>query len=100
MVKKHIFALDIGTRSVVGVILEAVDNRLKILAAEAEEHHNRAMQDGQIHDIEEVARVVSRVRDRLEKGVKFPLKDVAVAAAGRALQTIRCRVESEIADNR
>lgn len=99
MVKKYIFALDIGTRSVVGVILQAVDNKLKILAAEAEEHHNRSMQDGQIHDIEEVARVVSRVKDRLEKRVKYPLKDVAVAAAGRALKTIRCRVETEISLN-
>lgn len=99
MNKKHIFALDIGTRSVVGVILEPVDKQLKILAAEAEEHHNRSMQDGQIHDIEEVAKVVSRVKTRLEKRTKLILRDVAVAAAGRALKTIRCWVETGLEQN-
>ncbi|MFZ3170817.1 MAG: cell division FtsA domain-containing protein [Carboxydocellales bacterium] len=99
MVRKHIFALDIGTRSVVGVILEPVANQLKILAAEVEEHHNRSMQDGQIHDIEEVTKVVSQIKSRLENRTKISLRDVAVAAAGRALKTIRCMVETGIEQN-
>lgn len=96
MDSRHIFALDIGTRSVVGIILEVSDDRLRIFAADGEEHHSRSMRDGQIHDVEAVAEVVKRIKQRLEQQVNHPLREVAVAAAGRALQTIRCTVENRV----
>ncbi|GAX91067.1 cell division FtsA domain-containing protein [Effusibacillus lacus] len=89
-----IFALDIGTRSVVGLVARYGDNGLEIVAAEQMEHANRAMLDGQIHDVVQVAALISKIKDKLEQSVG-PLHRVAVAAAGRALKTVRSRVERE-----
>ena len=82
-----VFALDIGTRSIIGVVGQVVDERLKVLAIEKEEHGRRAMLDGQIEDIEQVAKVARRVTERLEEKLHCSLKRVCVAAAGRALRT-------------
>ncbi|MFC4769831.1 cell division protein FtsA [Effusibacillus consociatus] len=89
-----IFALDIGTRSVVGLVGRYGDNGLEILATEQMEHANRAMLDGQIHDVVQVASVITKVKQSLEQQVG-PLHKVAVAAAGRALKTVRSKVERE-----
>lgn len=82
-----IFALDIGTRSVVGVVGKAVEDRFKVLAVEAEEHKKRAMLDGQIDNIQQVADLVKAVTERLERNLDVRLERVCVAAAGRALRT-------------
>ena len=65
--------------------------RFKVLAIEKEEHDKRAMLDGQIEDIEQVARVVRSVTNRLETKMGCRLSRVSVAAAGRALRTERAR---------
>ena len=82
-----IFALDIGTRSIVGVVGKPVGGRLKVLDIEMAEHTSRAMLDGQIEDIAQVAKVARRVTDRLEQKLDCTLERVCVAAAGRALRT-------------
>lgn len=82
-----IFALDIGTRSIIGIVGRVVDERFQVLAIEKEEHGKRAMLDGQIEDIAQVAKVARRVTDRLEERVDCALARVCVAAAGRALRT-------------
>ena len=83
-----IFALDIGTRMVMGlVMIKNKEQGYEILASARTEHRQRAMYDGQVHDVEEVARAVVRVKEQIEKKLKVPLKKVAVAAAGRALRT-------------
>ena len=82
-----IFALDIGTRSIIGVVGRVVDERFQVLAIEKEEHGKRAMLDGQIEDIVQVAKVARRVTDRLEERLDCSLERVCVAAAGRALRT-------------
>ena len=82
-----IFALDIGTRSIIGVVGRIEDERLEVLAIEREEHGKRAMLDGQIEDIEQVAKVARRVTERLEERLDCTLERVCVAAAGRALRT-------------
>lgn len=93
MVKKKpqdsdlIFALDIGTRSIIGVVGRVVDERFQVLAIEKEEHGKRAMLDGQIEDIAQVAKVARRVTDRMEEKLDCTLERVCVAAAGRALRT-------------
>lgn len=95
-----IFALDIGTRSVVGLVAErTTDGRLNVIATEIQEHSTRAMLDGQIHDVVEVAEIIRNVKARLE-GQVGPLKKVAVAAAGRALKTVRTRVDRELNNQR
>lgn len=87
--EERIFALDIGTRTVVGLIMEPTPEGLRIIASEVYEHENRAMLDGQIHNVIEVARVVKLIKARLEETIGEPLHKVAVAAAGRALRTIK-----------
>ena len=82
-----IFALDIGTRSIIGIVGRVEDERLKVLAIEKEEHGKRAMLDGQIEDIAQVAKVARSVTDRLEARLECTLDRVSVAAAGRALRT-------------
>jgi len=82
-----IFALDIGTRSIIGIAGRVVDERFQVLAIEKEEHGKRAMLDGQIEDIAQVAKVARRVTGRLEEKLDCTLQRVCVAAAGRALRT-------------
>ena len=83
-----IFALDIGTRMVMGlVMIKNEEQGYEILASAQTEHRQRAMYDGQVHDVDEVARAVAKVKALLEKRLDTPLKQVAVAAAGRALRT-------------
>jgi len=82
-------ALDIGTRKVVGLLTVPGPKGLKIIAAERLEHATRAMFDGQIHDVVEVAAVVSRIVQKLSAKAGLPLTEAAVAAAGRALRTFK-----------
>ena len=82
-----IYALDIGTRSIIGVAGRVMDERLEVLAIEKEEHGRRAMLDGQIEDIDQVAKVARRVTERMEAKLGCKLSRVCVAAAGRALRT-------------
>ena len=83
-----IFALDIGTRMVMGlVMIKDKEQGYEILASARTEHRQRAMYDGQVHDVDEVARAVIKVKEILEKKLDVPLRQVAVAAAGRALRT-------------
>ncbi len=94
--KEKIFALDIGTRSVIGIVAELESNgKLNIIATHREEHKTRAMLDGQIHDVPQVAAVLSSVRTTLEDRVGT-LKSAAVAAAGRALYTMTAEAEMEL----
>ena len=91
---ERIFALDIGTRSVIGIVAEQTPEGLKIIATERQEHKTRAMIDGQIHDVPQVAAVIDNVKKALVKRTG-PLKSAAVAAAGRALYTMTAAAEME-----
>lgn len=90
-----VFALDIGTRSIIGLVGAVRDEKLHVLAIDKEEHARRAMIDGQIEDIEQVAKVARHVKERLEKKLECTLKNVCVAAAGRALKTQKAFCEME-----
>lgn len=91
-----IFALDIGTRSVIGMVGVVEDDKVKIIAIEKEEHTERAMIDGQIENIEKVSSLAKKVKKRLESKLHTRLKRVCVAAAGRALRTSRVDYEMEL----
>ena len=91
-----IFALDIGTRSIIGMLGKAVGDRFQVLAIDAEEHGKRAMLDGQIEDIDQVARVARVVTSRLEEKMGRRLTRVCVAAAGRALRTEQASFRLEL----
>ncbi|MDR0991841.1 MAG: pilus assembly protein PilM [Ruminococcus sp.] len=93
-----IFALDIGTRTVVGILGKMVDGVFNITAAYGEPHKIRAMMDGQIEDIGQVAEIAKTVKSKLEAMSGIKLSRVAIAAAGRALKTGRVSSEFDISD--
>ncbi|MBQ8170550.1 MAG: cell division protein FtsA [Oscillospiraceae bacterium] len=95
-----IFALDIGTRTVVGILAEKVDNGYKIIDMETAVHEKRSMTDGQIEDIEAVAQVIKNVKTALEKRRMIKLSRVCIAAAGRALRTMRNTAVCDISGKR
>lgn len=93
---ERIFALDIGTRSVIGVVGEIAGELFHVLGLEQQEHGKRAMVDGQIEDIEQVARVANAVKEKLEQKLGLNLTHVCVAAAGRSLKTQKAICEADL----
>lgn len=91
-----IFALDIGTRSIIGIVGIKDKELFKVLDVAQEEHTQRSMIDGQIENVEQVAATAEIVKKRLEKRWGEPLRNVAVAAAGRALRTQKAAFEVEL----
>lgn len=65
--KDIIFSLDIGTRSIIGTVGIIRDKKFEVICEEYMEHEERAMVDGQIHDISLVASVVEKVKRILEE---------------------------------
>ncbi len=93
-----VFALDVGTRKVAGLIADRDEDVVKVYDIEIEEHEKRAMIDGAIHDVEKVARVVERVKRALEERNEIQLEKVAVALAGRFLRTITTEAQIDISE--
>ncbi len=91
-----VFALDIGTRSIIGMVGIVEENKVKIVAIDQEEHSERAMIDGQIENIEKVSALADKIKKKLETKLRVKLTRVCVAAAGRALQTRRADFELEL----
>lgn len=98
MNEQLVFGLDIGTRSIVGSVGYLERNRFKVIAHYVKEHETRAMLDGQIHDIGQVAASIDKVRKELEIQIGKPLTDVCIAAAGRVLKTKTVHVDYEISE--
>ncbi len=90
------FSLDIGTRNVVGVVGRWEEDQFTVIDVEVIEHPSRSMYDGQIHDIDKVAAVAQCVKNNLEGRLGFSLRQVAIAAAGRALKTYQVHVSREL----
>ena len=89
-----VFGLDIGTRSVVGTVgYKNNTNGFVAVAQTAIEHETRAMIDGQIHDIGQVARTIEQIRKQLEEMTGRKYQDVCIAAAGRVLKTVESEAE-------
>jgi len=86
--KNCVFALDIGTQSVTGILLKQYNNSYKVIDFCIRQHKERSMLDGQIQNVIQVADVILEVKEELEKNYG-PLKKVCVAAAGRALKTVQ-----------
>ena len=90
-----LFALDIGTRSVVGIIIEQHEDHYHVADILVKEHKERAMVDGQIHNVLYVAELIKEIKKQLEE-THGPLTKVSVAAAGRALKTEQAIVSVSI----
>ncbi|WP_163971677.1 cell division protein FtsA [Oceanobacillus halotolerans] len=93
--EERIFALDIGTRSVTGIILKEQENQYMVVDYVIKEHRERSMRDGQIHHVIEVANVIKEVKHQLEE-THGTLSKVSIAAAGRALKTIQATASIEL----
>lgn len=92
-----IFSLDIGTKTIIGIVGQyAKDGKFNILAYSIQEHNKRNMYDGQIHDIDGVTNLVLEIKRDLENQLGTSLKKVSIAAAGRALKTCKLKVDKEI----
>lgn len=85
------FALDVGTRSVIGTAGIVKNNKFHVLYEKYIEHEERAMIDGQIHDIDLVAKTVKLIVDEIEKELNIKLESASIAAAGRFLKTINSK---------
>ncbi|WP_369813876.1 hypothetical protein [Halolactibacillus sp. JCM 19043] len=94
--KDIIFALDIGTRSVNGLLLNVTEGKYRLIDYESMEHTERSMLDGQIHDVVAVSKIIHTVKEKLEERHQITLTKVCVAAAGRALKTRRTIVSTDI----
>ena len=91
-----VFGLDIGTRSIVGVVGYMERNRFKVIAMAEQKHETRAMLDGQIHDIYKVGDTIRKVKNSLENQLERELSDVCIAAAGRVLKTVNSSADMNL----
>jgi len=98
--EEMIFALDIGTRSIIGTVGVIFEKKFQVLAESYMEHEERAMIDGQIHDIKLVASGVIKVKKELETSLNVSLTKVAIAAAGRFLKTTSIKSELEVDEDK
>lgn len=95
-----IFALDIGTRTVVGVLARKTPQGCQIIDMVTVVHEKRSMADGQIEDIPSVAADIKRVKRELEAHQGVALRSACIAAAGRALKTLRASWEYKLPKNK
>ena len=83
-------ALDIGTRTVVGLLCRLDESgQVVVEYHQVEWHPQRAMLDGQIHDVAQVSAVLTKVKEALAERAGITIEGAAIAAAGRALTTSR-----------
>jgi len=68
-----VFALDIGTRSVIGVLGKKANDKINIEHIVVEFHQKRVMYNGQIHDIDGVTEIVRKVKNALEEKAQCSL---------------------------
>lgn len=87
MSQAPVFALDIGTHKVAGLLMRKFDDKYFIEHGVMLEQLPQAMRDGQIHHIGSVAKIIRRVKAQLEEASGMTLTGAAVAAAGRSLKT-------------
>ena len=91
-----VYGLDIGTRSVVGIVGYRKGKKFIVTAMARKEHETRAMLDGQIHDIAKVAQTIKDVTSELESKLGTKLKRVCIAAAGRVLKTATAHADVDL----
>lgn len=95
-----IFALDIGTRSIIGTVGAVRDKKFCVITEAMLEHDERAMKDGQIHDINLVAVTIRKVLSEIERQSGIKPEKVSIAAAGRFLKTVTVKSELVVESDR
>lgn len=82
------------------MLAEKTQDGYKLIDMETQAHESRSMTDGQIEDIDAVAAVVKSVKAALERRQLIKLQRVCVAAAGRALRTLRHSCAHDVSSKR
>lgn len=95
-----VFALDIGTRTVVGVLAKKTPQGCRIIDMVTVAHEKRSMADGQIEDIQAVSLDIKHVKRELESRQNISLQKTCIAAAGRALKTLRASWEYKLPEDK
>ena len=72
--KEVTFSLDIGTRSVIGTVGVLRDKKFHVIAEKYTEHEERAMVDGQIHDIGLVAKAVNKGKNLVRRRTSIKIR--------------------------
>ncbi len=84
-----LFTIDVGTRKMAAIVAEKLpDGKLKILGSSYRVHHDRALIDGQVEDIEETSKHIRILKEKLEERLGLQLKKVNLAVAGRGLRSV------------
>lgn len=97
--EKSVFVLDIGTRSVIGVLGKQQGDLFRVEDTQRLEHRTRAVVDGQIEDITKTAEIAREVKERIEQKTGQSLSSVYIAAAGRVLRTVRTQCEAPVEED-
>lgn len=92
-----IYALDVGTRKVMGIVARRGASGLEVLACDVIEHSTRAMSAGEVRDVGAVSEIIRAQTERLSAKTGVCLRRAAVAVAGRDLRTSRGRAALELA---
>lgn len=82
-----IYALDIGTRTVIGILAEKYESTITVYDTVVKEHEERAMLDGAIHDVNKVTKIVQQITNALKEKNDITIDRASVALAGRFLKT-------------
>ena len=82
----EILVLDIGTGTVVGLIMRSVEGNLELLARERDTYPSRVIEEGKIVDISGAADVVRGVVDRLHSRADVRSQTAHYAVPGRGLR--------------
>lgn len=87
-----IFTIDVGTRKMAAIVAQKEENgKLKVLGSSYRVHHDRALIDGQVEDIEETAKHIKLIKEKLEERLGIKLNKVNLAVAGRGLKSIKVK---------
>ncbi|NOZ92144.1 MAG: cell division protein FtsA, partial [Dictyoglomi bacterium] len=63
-----IFTIDVGTRKMAAIVAQKEENgKLKVLGSSYRVHHDRALIDGQVEDIEETSKHIKLIKEKLEE---------------------------------
>ena len=92
-----IFTVDVGTRKIAAIVAKIEkDGKLKVLGSSYRIHHDRALIDGQVEDIEQTSKHIIAIKEKLENKLDIKLKKVNLAVAGRGLKSIKIKTGIDI----
>jgi len=96
-VEDIIFTVDVGTRKIAAMVAKVEkDGKLKVLGSSYKIHHDRALIDGQVEDIEQTSKHIKAIKEKLENKLAIKLKKVNLAVAGRGLKSIKIKTSVDI----